>query len=243
MKEAILPIWLPNSTPKKKSAGLRYSAGFGSTSRIYRIQPKKFTAPVKTSYSELGIPLLCTMNVTDLTVSDDGSDDESVVIVVPNVVQSIGEAIVQPNAFFLPMAIATTFILGTLWGNPIPQQQRAMGRGRRYFNPNAQQKVQTVAQLRANRIDDNDHGGPLPGPIHMTISFFFRATQQHQFGQPYTRTPDTDNLIKFLLDAMETAGFFENDSLVYSIRASKMYCPSENFNEPHTSYHLYQRNI
>jgi len=40
---------------------------------------------------------------------------------------------------------------------------------------------------------------------------------------PHTKKPDIDNLLKGLMDAMEDAGIFTNDSRAHSIIARKMY--------------------
>ena len=159
--------------------------------------------------------------------SDNESDNDSVVI--------------QLLPAIVAVAAVARFINGTLWGNPQPFQQRRLAPNGRYYNPGAQQKVLAVQHLRQNRINVNDHSGPLPGPLSVIFTFYFRATHQHQCGQPYTRTPDADNLAKFMLDAMADAGFYQNDSFVFSMRITKEYCPSLDFNQPRTIYRVHQR--
>ena len=70
---------------------------------------------------------------------------------------------------------------------------------------------------------------PFKGQIHITMTFTFplpkRVTKNKQvlIGQYYTHVPDLDNLIKFMGDISQDCGLFENDCIVTSLHASKVY--------------------
>lgn len=58
-------------------------------------------------------------------------------------------------------------------------------------------------------------GEPLPlftGPVRVTMRFTFKATGNNRPETPHTQKPDKDNLEKLVLDVMERAGVFQNDS-------------------------------
>lgn len=69
---------------------------------------------------------------------------------------------------------------------------------------------------------------PLDGPIHLTMTFFlpWRSSERKRDldrGVMYADTkPDLDNLCKQVLDAMEPAGFFANDSRIADLTLRKV---------------------
>jgi len=136
-------------------------------------------------------------------------------------------------------------ISGIIDGRPRPQAQRIYIKGKggkkgRYVDPSAQHKRKVRKQLRDNRVADGDHTGPLSGPVGLMVTFWFRASQASQCGQPHTKRPDIDNLQKLLFDAMNQAGFFEDDCKVATVSISKRYC-LELGTEGHTTYYVYER--
>lgn len=138
-----------------------------------------------------------TIGSTSESESENESYNESIVLDLP--------IVVHVNALIVPL-----YILGTWFGQPVPYRQRRISPSGPYYNPGAQENLLAVEQLRANRIAANDHNGPLPGPLLVNLTFLFSANNQMQCGEPYTRTPDVDNLAKFMLDAMASADDFHS---------------------------------
>ena len=165
----------------------------------------------------------------DLTNSDDeGSQDE---------------VLVQQNVPVLAFAFVNLLAFGGfIYGNPKPQPQRLYNRRtNRYYDPSSAQKIAFANRLRLDRIRNNVAGTvlvPLDGPLWLWVSFKFRSTQPHHHGYHFG-TPDLDNLLKYLLDAMQRAGYFHNDAQVVAIVASKSYCDAS-LPEPRTSFRLRQ---
>ena len=69
----------------------------------------------------------------------------------------------------------------------------------------------------------------LTGPLKMSVVFIMpipkswsKKKREASIGQPHICKPDTDNLLKSVLDALEGT-IYKNDSQIYSINASKVY--------------------
>ena len=133
-------------------------------------------------------------------------------------------------------------VAGVIYGKPKPQEQRRYNRvTNRYFDPSSRQKLATANLLRFERMRRSGHGvvlEPLEGPLFLWVTFKFRATQRRHHGY-HTATPDLDNCVKFFLDAMQIARYFNNDSQVVRVIASKTYC-TEDLPEARTQFRLYR---
>ena len=150
----------------------------------------------------------------DLTQSDDDEEKQQ-------------EFLVQE---YVPLQLIFSRINGFIYGKPQPQPQRMYSRrNNRYYDPSSTQKIVLANRLRLQRIRMNPPGNslePLDGPLWLWVSFKFRSTQPQHHGYHFG-TPDVDNLLKYLLDAMQRAGYFHNDAQVVAIVASKSYCNAE----------------
>jgi len=69
----------------------------------------------------------------------------------------------------------------------------------------------------------------LTGPLELEIIFVMpipkswsKKKREAIVGQPHTSKPDTDNLLKSVLDALEGT-IYKNDSQIYSINTKKVY--------------------
>lgn len=110
-------------------------------------------------------------------------------------------------------------------GNPIPLK-RHRRRGRRAYDPNAETKSTFLAWCKQHRPDE-----PWSGAIMVQMDFYFKHPQKHYDKDGRLRfdaathkqtTPDIDNLIKFVMDALNGI-FWLDDSRIVSIRATKLY--------------------
>lgn len=114
----------------------------------------------------------------------------------------------------------------TIPGNPIPlSRPRTWVRGGRSVTYNPQQKLidQIKDCLRAFKIEMIDK------PIEIKILFYMQVPssyslkkQKEMMDQPHVKRPDIDNLIKFILDAMNGI-ILKDDSMIFSLQARKCY--------------------
>jgi len=99
--------------------------------------------------------------------------------------------------------------------------QRAARNSNRYFDAQAKDKLAHGLYLI------NQHGDePLfEGPIRLQVIFFMaipKTLQNRQHSVYHSKSPDLDNLIKFLLDAM-TDVIIADDRIICSLDAIKVY--------------------
>ena len=73
-------------------------------------------------------------------------------------------------------------------------------------------------------------GAPLEGPVSVGLLALFPRPQRMVWKrkpmprEPFTRSPDVDNVAKAVLDALEKAGVLSNDKLVWSLDCVALYC-------------------
>ena len=77
------------------------------------------------------------------------------------------------------------------------------------------------ADLRAH-LEPFRPAEPLGGAVVLDVVWAFPLAG-HADGEPYTKRPDTDNLQKGLKDIMTVLGWWRDDALVFSERATKVY--------------------
>ncbi len=106
-------------------------------------------------------------------------------------------------------------------------------------DPSAKAKDDFLVIAHQHRPDK-----PIDTPITLTLTFYFDRPKYHyrtgQFANQlkpdapkyHISTPDTDNLIKFIADSLNSV-FWKDDSLICIIHAEKIY--SEN---PRTEIHI-----
>jgi crossover junction endodeoxyribonuclease RusA len=111
-------------------------------------------------------------------------------------------------------------------GSPVPQ-----GSKRGIVNPSgkismiesAGEKLGTWRQDVIGEARKALNGeGPIEGPVVLHVTFFLRTPQKPKFPLPIVR-PDLDKLERALLDALQAAGMFRDDSQVVSKVGKKRY--------------------
>ena len=114
-----------------------------------------------------------------------------------------------------------------LKGNPIPlARARTSYVLRRNYDGQKAQKMITGIDLQCQRNDEPFLKGPLLFkctfylPIPTSIS---KKKRDYYFNRYHIARPDTDNLIKYILDVCQGI-FYEADSIVAKIEAEKRYC-------------------
>ncbi len=62
------------------------------------------------------------------------------------------------------------------------------------------------------------------GPIAVRVSCYFPTDKRERWGRPHTARPDTDNLVKMMLDCAERAGTLpKGDAKVARLEAEKLW--------------------
>ena len=128
-------------------------------------------------------------------------------------------------------------------GRPIPWM-RARRKNNRYFDAQADKKVAVRHLVRSQmRIKE-----PISEPIKLTIEFHMsvptswaKKRRESVFKTPHRPTPDLDNMVKFICDALNKV-LWVDDSLIYEIHSRKFYSfePKTVFSaEPYNGKRLY----
>ena len=123
-------------------------------------------------------------------------------------------------------------------GNPKPQQRHRHFRLGTYDPSKKDKKDFIIKAKQSHKIDI-----PLLTPLYINIKFYMKRPKSHfrtgKFANyikdkwiklPHTKKPDIDNLIKFVLDALQGQnGYYLDDSQVVRLYAEKIYTDN-----PHT---------
>ncbi len=70
---------------------------------------------------------------------------------------------------------------------------------------------------------------PITAPIRLQVSFFMPRPKRLKGDDPipHIAKPDTDNLLKAVMDAMTDARVWKDDAQVYAIKSGKWYAEGE----------------
>jgi len=115
----------------------------------------------------------------------------------------------------------------TIQGQPVPQKRHRsvrLGGGLRIYDPSAAEKKRFAALAIAGGLTT------WHGPLHVQLEFgmvrpkthFRNGIRREDAPSSPTGRPDLDNLIKFVLDALNGLAW-PDDSAVVSISATKIY--------------------
>ena len=94
-------------------------------------------------------------------------------------------------------------------GTPRPQPRaRFVGRGaaRRVVSTANRQAKQWRNRVMAAARRALEAHGPQAGAVELVAAFYFETPDAGRWGKPHTARPDADNLLKLVMDAIESAG-------------------------------------
>jgi Holliday junction resolvase RusA-like endonuclease len=102
-------------------------------------------------------------------------------------------------------------------GTPRPKARPRFIRGRAVTTTKPKEKLWRLAVERAAKAAVANRGDPIPlfrGAVRVRMVFTFEPPvgKGDRLGTPHTHKPDAENCSKLVLDAMERAGVFKNDS-------------------------------
>lgn len=103
---------------------------------------------------------------------------------------------------------------------PLPRPRWVPGRAR----PVSIADRHAKAWARAVEAACRQAGAMAPGPVACRVSCYFPTKDAARWGRPHTGRPDTDNLVKMLLDCAERAGTLpKGDAKVARLEAEKLW--------------------
>jgi Holliday junction resolvase RusA-like endonuclease len=134
--------------------------------------------------------------------------------------------------------IVLTKIQFMVEGKPVPKARPRWSRrtGKTYTPKRTQAHEKAIAMwCRAAMMDGGFMSAfPLEGAVRVAIDFVFKRTKKTKSALYHTITPDIDNLEKCVLDGINKAGLWKDDSQVIECFASKRFVVSDESEKPHT---------
>lgn len=106
----------------------------------------------------------------------------------------------------------------------IPPQAKERPRFGKYGSVYTATKTRTFEGIIKAKIRNRAFNPPPVVPISIEIDFFFETKKKKLWGQPHTKRPDADNLIKSVSDSFNGL-LYKDDSQIFSLCAKKFYAP------------------
>lgn len=119
----------------------------------------------------------------------------------------------------------------TIPGEPVakgrPRAALVAGRARIYTPKKTADEEARIADLASRQWD----GPPWSCPVQLIVMAYFpvraswsKRKQASAIGQPHVQTPDGDNIVKLISDALNGVAYID-DAQVYDVRCSKWWAP------------------
>ncbi len=114
-------------------------------------------------------------------------------------------------------------------GNPKALKRHRKGKWGNNYDPSEGDKADFLAMAMQHRPEK-----PIDGPVRLLVHAYFQRPKSHyrtgrysgqlkpNMPEPYTNTPDFDNILKFVGDALEGV-FWVNDKLIFQSEFLKLY--------------------
>jgi Holliday junction resolvase RusA-like endonuclease len=115
----------------------------------------------------------------------------------------------------------------TVPGVPVPWGRsglRVVAGHAQSYTPAKTRSHEAWVRLHAIEAMAGKPGFPIDGPVGMTLTFYLTRPPSRRKRDLYPdRKPDLDNLTKAVLDGLEKAGVFTNDSRIVGCASRKVY--------------------
>jgi len=133
----------------------------------------------------------------------------------------------------------------TIFGVPRQQQRHRPAKWGGMYDPSAKDKKAFASKLTEFKPKE-----PIATPLMVRLVFYMPRPKKHFRTGKYSKVlknnapmlhsvkPDADNLAKLVLDVLENAGFYKNDSQICQLQIEKLYIDVEE--EPRTEIHIEQ---
>jgi len=111
-------------------------------------------------------------------------------------------------------------VIGTPKAQPRPRATSRGGKFARVYNPSTATawKRLIVAASKADRLGNQ----PFEGSVNLRLTFLLQRPKKPKHSLP-TGKPDVDNLAKAVMDALSTAGWWNDDAQVTMLVVIKQY--------------------
>lgn len=111
-------------------------------------------------------------------------------------------------------------------GDPVAWARPGVnGQGPKPFLYDTQKRERLILSISLASI--HDRAPMFTGPLIVEAIFYMRIPKNKKperfAGLPHISYPDTDNMLKFILDCGKRAGLYADDRLVFDERAIKLY--------------------
>lgn len=103
-------------------------------------------------------------------------------------------------------------------GQPRPQPRPRMARSGRVYNPTTADEWKRAV---AKACREAGAKFPKGAAVAMDVEFYLPMRGAREVGAPHLATPDLDNLLKAVMDAMTRAGVWADDSQVFCLTSRK----------------------
>ncbi len=114
------------------------------------------------------------------------------------------------------------------FGDPVPWMRPANRKGGGRRTP---EKLRSWLKKCRMELAPMAPSEPFTGPIKLRLDFLVAVPQSEPkwrqtflVGKPRIKYPDVSNYAKAIEDALDEAGFYEDDGQVHSLTANKRYC-------------------
>jgi Holliday junction resolvase RusA-like endonuclease len=112
-----------------------------------------------------------------------------------------------------------------IYGNPAPQGSKtAVVRGGKAIMFEASKKLPAwrEAILMTSRVASMEHGGPLLGPLKVSIWFYLERPRSTVRDYPNT-APDIDKLVRAVFDGLQESDMISNDGQIVELKTWKFW--------------------
>ena len=110
-------------------------------------------------------------------------------------------------------------------GVPKAQPRPRMTAGGHVYNPLSadawKEKIKAAFAARRRPV--------ITGPVRLEVTFFMPVPKRMKINEftPHVKKPDTDNLLKAVMDSLTEIGVWKDDAQVYETLAGKYYAGKE----------------
>ena len=153
------------------------------------------------------------------------------------------------------IVVTTNTVSFCLEGRPKPMARYKMGRGRdkwgtgHSYNPSHKDQLLVINKINALLKQNNIPFDIRHEPIALTLIFYYGWPKNHYVRSdrngvlkdnvpkkwPVVKMADIDNLSKLIMDCLEKSKVIDNDNMVVSLNAKKMYTSNSDMPDGYTT--------
>ena len=108
-------------------------------------------------------------------------------------------------------------VTATIQGTPRPMPRPRFMNGKAFTPRGAKRTQRMIAEQVMVAMREDGRTEPLEGPVQMAVTFYFQRAARERKGEPdawRTKTPDSDNLYKLVLDSLNGVAYVDDRQVV-----------------------------